>query len=191
MHTHNGPAEIVYNYCKRTQSSRDHSTARNRHQHLWRVSPSQLQKVTGKWEDFLTVVALTLRRTDKSYCLNVYFVGGTSCQEALYCTTQAQTVYRWSVGVDRQHDEFRRTPKERYLGLTMVVTWKRSPHLKRPLRDLIHNERANSTDDEKSCRTRASWSYSSFQQLPRPWSTQPQAVSATRQLAGRRKKNKD
>ena len=49
-------------------------------------------------------------------------MGGTSCQEALYCTTQAQIVYQWSVGVGRLHDEFRRTPKERYLGLVVVVT---------------------------------------------------------------------
>ena len=81
------------------------------------------------------MAALTLRRTEKSCCLNVCLVGGTSCQEALYCTTQAQIVYRWSVGVGRQHDEFRRAIKEPYLGLVVVVTccWKRSPHLKRPV----------------------------------------------------------
>ena len=125
------------------RSLRDHSTAQNRHQHLWRVSPSQLQKVTDKWEDFITMAALTLRQTEKSYCLNACLVGGTSCQEALYCTTQAQIVYRWSVGVGRLHDEFRRTPKEPCLGFVVVVTcrWKPSPHLKRPLGGPNQNER--------------------------------------------------
>ena len=68
------------------------------------------------------MAALTLRRTEKSYCLNVCIVGGTSCQEALYSTTQAQIVYRWSVGVGGLHYQFRGTPKERYLGLVVVVT---------------------------------------------------------------------
>ena len=67
------------------------------------------------------MAALTLKRTDKFSCLNVCLVGGTSCQEALYCTMQAQIVYRWSVGVGSLHDEDRRAPQERYLGLLVVV----------------------------------------------------------------------
>ena len=94
------------------------------------------------------MAALTFRRTGKSSCLNVCLVRGTSCQEALYCTTQAQIVYRWSVGVGRLHDEFRRAPKEQCFGLVVVVTcyWKPSPRLKRPLSALNQYERANSTD---------------------------------------------